>query len=339
MGKDFSGIIGNDALRDYFSSAIRKEALSHAYILLGPKGCGKHTLAYSVAAALNCENKEHENIPCMKCNSCKKISERISADIIPIGRDGKATIGVEAVRFIKNDIATFPNDGNFKVYIIEDAHTMTKQAQNALLLTLEEPPEYAVFILLCENIENILETIKSRAPILRLNPLPNELIVDYLKENSPSARSLMNNSPDEFSQLLQASSGSIGYILELIDGKEKKQILQNREISALVIKSVSERSLAESFSDILSMFSQKREEIAEQLEQIQLAVRDLMLLKKSDNPRLLFFTDMDYAEELSYSFSQKKLCDILDLAEEARLSMLKNANIKLTLVNFLTSLL
>ena len=339
MGKDFSGIIGNDALCDYFASAIRKEALSHAYILLGPKGCGKHTLAYSVAAALNCENKKDKNIPCMQCSSCKKITQRISADIILLGREDKATIGVEAVRFIKSDISTFPNDGDFKVYIIEDAHTMTKQAQNALLLTLEEPPEYAVFILLCENIENILETIKSRAPILRLNSLPNELIVDYLKENSPSARSFMNNSPDEFSQLLQASGGSIGYILELIDGKEKKQILQNREISALVIKSIAERSLAESFSDILSMFSQKREEIMEQLGQIQLAVRDLMLLKKSDNPRLLFFTDMDYAEELSYSFSQKKLCDILDRAEEARLSMLKNANIRLTLVNFLTSLL
>ena len=256
-----------------------------------------------------------------------------------LGRADKATIGVETVRFIKNDIVTFPNDGDFKIYVIEDAHTMTKQAQNALLLTLEEPPSYAIFILLCENDENILETIKSRAPTLRLNTPSNELILDHLKSNSPSARSFMNNSPDEFEQILKASGGSIGRILELIDGKERRQLLHNRELATLLIRSLAERSFVGSFSEILSMFSQKRDEISLQLNEICLAARDLILIKKSDEPRLVFFTDEGDAEELSYSFSLKRLCDIIDLAEQARLAMLKNANIRLTLINFLTSLL
>ena len=341
MKKDFSNVIGNDALCDYFASAIRTGTLSHAYILLGAKGVGKHTLAYSLSAALNCENKTRKDhpLPCMTCSSCKKITEKNSADVMLLGRADKATIGVETVRFIKNDIVTFPNDGDFKVYVIEDAHTMTKQAQNALLLTLEEPPPYAIFILLCENDENILETIKSRAPTLRLNTPSNELILDYLKSNSPSARSFMNNSPDEFEQILKASGGSIGRILELIDGKERRQLLHNRELATLLIRSLAERSFVGSFSEILSMFSQKREEISLQLNEICLAARDLILIKKSDEPRLVFFTDEGDAEELSYSFSLKRLCDIIDLAEQARLAMLKNANIRLTLVNFLTSLL
>ena len=87
------------------------------------------------------------------------------------------------------------------------------------------------------------------------------------------------------------------------------------------------------------MFSQKREDISAQLNEIRLAARDLILIKKSDAPHLVFFADQGYAEELSYSFSLKRLSDILDLAEEARFAMLKNANIRLTLVNFLTSLL
>ena len=150
---------------------------------------------------------------------------------------------------------------------------------------------------------------------------------------------LMNNSPDEFEQLLKASGGSIGRIIELIDGKERKQILHNRRTAELLISYIADRSYASSFAEIFSMFSQKREELAAQLSEIQLAARDLMLLKKSDEPPLVFFTNKEYAEELSYSFPLKKLSDIIEGAEEARMAVVKNANVRLTLVNFLTSLL
>ena len=341
MKKDFPSIIGNDFLCHYFASAIRSSTLSHAYILLGAKGTGKHTLALSVAAALNCENKQNDAsaIPCGECVSCKKILQKNSADVTVLGKEDKATIGVDAVRFIKNDIATMPNDGDFKIYIIEDAHTMTKQAQNALLLTLEEPPPYAIFLLLCENEEDILETIKSRAPILRINTPTNEMIVEYLRQNFPSARMLMNNSPEEFEQLLKASGGSIGKIVDLIDGKERKQILHNRKIATTLISSLADRTLSSSFADVFLMFSQKRDELSLQLNEIRLAARDLMLIKKSDDPPLVFFTEVSLAEELSYSFSLKALSDLLDSTEEAREAITKNANVRLTLVNFLSSLL
>ena len=300
---------------------------------------------YLVAAAVNCENKEDDDfaLPCLECNNCKKILGGISPDVIYVSREeGKATLGVESIRFIKDDVAFFPNDSNYKIYIIEDAHTMTVQAQNAFLLTLEEPPEYAVFILLCEHTENILETIKSRAPILRMKTPQRDEAVEFLTSNYPAVRTLMNSSPDEFEQIYMASNGSIGRILELINSSEKKQILQNRELAQKLIESIAHNRLSQDFAEISSMLSQKRddrEKIIAQLSEIQYAVRDLIAIKKSDEPNLIFFTDAKYTEELSYGFSLKKLIQITESTEKARISLLRNANVKLTVINYLSELI
>ncbi len=345
MKNNFSGLIANEDLCNYFASSAANGSLSHAYILLGAKGTGKHTLARLVAAAVNCQNKHNggSSVPCLECNSCKKIMENNSADVITVSREeDKASLGIEPIRFVKEDISFYPNDGDFKVYIIEDAHTMTAQAQNAFLLTLEEPPSYAIFILLCENTENMLETIKSRAPVLRMK-IPNEAeAVEFLKQSSPAARALINSSPDEFKQIYLASCGSIGRMLELIESNEKKQIFQNRELAQRLIQAIADKTLARDFAAIASMFSQKRDErekIIAQLAEIQAALRDLMAIKKSDEPRLIFFTDIQYAEELSYSFSAKKIIDVMQSVEKARISLLRNANVKLTVINLLSSLI
>ena len=345
MNNDFQGIIANDELCSYFATAIKSGSLSHAYILHGARGTGKHTLALLLAAALNCENKgdSHSSIPCRECNSCKKIFGKISPDVTLVSReDDRATLGITPIRKIREDVTFFPIDGAYKVYIIEDAHTMTTQAQNALLLTLEEPPSYAVFILLCEDTESLLETIKSRAPILRMKTPSEEQTVAFLKENHPPARTFINTSPDEFKQIYKASGGSIGRILELIGSTEKKQILQNRSLVEQLMKAIADHSLATRFSEINSMFAQKREDrdkLISQLCEIQSAVRDLMVLKKADEPQMIFFTDVEYAEELSYSFSTQKLTQIYESAEKARIALLRNANVKLTVVNFLSGLI
>ena len=118
-------IIGNDDLYNYFVSCARADSLSHAYILLGPKGTGKHSLAHLISAAVNCENKVHENaeIPCLECPSCKKILSNNSADVIYISREkDKATIGIEPIRYIKSDVAVYPNDGDFKTSCLKSTN-------------------------------------------------------------------------------------------------------------------------------------------------------------------------------------------------------------------------
>lgn len=345
MNNNHLDIIGNDDLYNYFTSCVKANSLSHAYILLGAKGTGKHTLARLIAAAVNCECKNNidASIPCKECRSCRKILANNSADIIYISREkDRATIGIDPIREIKSDVAIYPNDGDFKVYIIEEAHTMTVQAQNALLLTLEEPPPYVIFILLCEHTETILETIKSRAPILRMKTPDKNDTIEYLKNNHPSVRNLINNSPTEFNEIYMAASGSMGRILDLVASSERKQILKNRELVQRLIEAITHGNLAKDFNELLSLFPQKRddrEKIVTQLSEFQLALRDLMVVKKAEEPTMMFFTNREYAEELSYCLSVQKITDIIAISEKARLSILRNANIKLTLTNLLSSLI
>lgn len=345
MKNEIFNIIANDELCDYFVSSAKSDSLLHAYILLGEKGTGKHTLARFIATTANCSCKKiaDTTVPCLSCRSCNAILAGNNPDITVISREkDRATLGVDQIRFIKEDLAFVPNESDFKIYIIEDAHTMTIQAQNALLLSLEEPPPYAMFILLCEHTETILDTIKSRAPILRMKIPSESEALEYLKNNFPSARMFINSSPDEFRQIYMASKGSIGRILELIGSTEKAQILQDRELAQKLIEAIAHRTVAHDFGLLASMFSQKRDErskIIAQLSQIQCALRDLLVIKKADHPSMTFFTDSQYAEELSYSFSAQQILRIIESSEEARISLLRNSNVKLTITNFLSSLI
>ena len=345
MKNEHLNIIGNDDLYNYFTSCAKNSSLSHAYILLGAKGTGKHTLANLIAAAVNCENKFDSNteIPCQTCSSCKKIFSNNSADLIYISREkDKASIGVDPIRFIKTDIAVLPNDGDFKVYVIDEAHFMTPQAQNALLLTLEEPPSYVIFILLCEHTETILETIKSRAPILRMKIPPKDEAIKYLKENHPSIRNLINNSPEDFDEIYMAANGSIGKILDLATSSERKQIFQKRELVSRLTEAIAHHTVAQNFAEIFSLFPQKREDrekIVSILAELEAALRDLMVIKKADLPVMTFFTDEKYAEDLSYCISVQTIAEAISLTEKARNSLLRNSNIKLTLTNLLSNLI
>ena len=187
-----SEIIGNIALKKRLCDDVISNSLSHAYILEGPDGSGRHTIAYMTAAALACEAKDDTSkpLPCLTCPTCKKILEKKSPDIIVKGTEGKASIGVDIARFIKEDVYTLPNDLEHKFYIIEEADKMTHQAQNALLLTLEEPPSFVHFFLLCNNSASLLETIRSRAPTLRTEPVTDQQIDDYISAKDRRAAQL-----------------------------------------------------------------------------------------------------------------------------------------------------
>ncbi len=345
MKKCRLNIIGNDDLYEYFVSCARSNSLSHAYVLLGAKGTGKHTLARLISAALNCEKRldTNEDLPCQECSSCRKILADNSADLIYVSREkDKAYLGVEPIRYVKSDVALYPNDGDFKVYVIEEAHLMTVQAQNALLLTLEEPPPYVVFILLCEHTETLLETIKSRAPILRMRTPQKSEAIEYLKNNHPSVRSLINSSPDEFDEIFMASGGSIGRIIELAASSERKQLLQKRELVSHLTYAIARGNVARDFGELFSLFPQKREDrekIISILAELESALRDLMVVKKADKPTMTFFTDYQYAEELSYGISVQRISEIMALTEKSRIALSRNANVKLTLTNLLSNLI
>ena len=177
----FSEIIGHEQIIGHLQNAIRTGKISHAYIINGERNAGKEFIARSFAMALQCEKGGSE--PCGECHSCKQAISRNQPDIIYVSHEKPNTIGVEDIREqINNDIGIKPYSSPRKVYIMNEGEKMTPQAQNALLKTLEEPPEYAVIVILTTNVEALLPTVLSRCVVLNMKPVSDALVKKYLME-------------------------------------------------------------------------------------------------------------------------------------------------------------
>ena len=339
-------IVSNEALCRRLWEDIKNNSLSHAHIIEGKHGSGRHTIAKNIAAALACSDEENL-LPCGECKNCRDIFEDKCPDVITISKEDKTSLGVEAVRKLKSTLLAVPNNLEVKVYIIEDADTMTVQAQNALLLTLEEPPKNVYFLILCENSRLLLETIRSRAAVLRTLSLSDSDIADYLlgektakpeKSVSDAARALKKSNPAEFDSLLLSSNGSIGRAIELLSPKERAPISELRATATSFISSLLSGSGILHPLSLLPEFSAKRPNLLQQLSYIKLALRDLILLKKCETVPLCFYTDRTAALDLSDRFSEKKLFSITERVDAAFDAIQRNANINLTLVDMLAHL-
>ena len=177
----FHDIIGQEQIKEHLQNAISAKKISHAYIINGEKSSGKEFIARVFAMTLQCEKGGTE--PCQECHSCKQALSDNQPDIIYVSHEKPNTISVDDIRAqINNDIAIKPYSSPYKIYIMNEAEKMTPQAQNALLKTIEEPPEYAVIMLLTENADTLLPTINSRCVMLKLRNIKDTLIKKYLME-------------------------------------------------------------------------------------------------------------------------------------------------------------
>jgi DNA polymerase-3 subunit delta' len=332
-------IVGNDDLKSRLSNDILAGTLPHACIIEGPRGTGKHTVARMCAAALACSQKHDSSkpIPCLECPECKKVLEGKSPDLIFVGTEDKATIGVETVRFLREDVRVVPNDLDYKIYVIEDADKMTVQAQNALLLTLEEPPEYVRFFLLCENARLLLETIRSRAPIHRTEPLDTKQIDEYLCAADKRAAQMKLTAKKEYGELLKAAGVGIGCALEYLDPKRFAPILERRRLALEFVSTAVHASGSLSVLSAVFKFPQKRDALRDQLMTVSDAIRDLILLKKSDSAPLVFFVDRNEAIELCDRVSLPFLFRLGECVREAIDDNARNANVRLALTRLASS--
>ena len=336
-------IIGNKTLCERLYSDIRSGTLGHAYIIEGKAGSGRHTLAKSIIASLACTSTGDE-LPCGECKNCRDVFEDKCPDVFTIGREGKASLGIDAIRSLKSTIMPVANNLEFKAYILEDADTMTPQAQNAFLLTLEQPPTRAYFFILCENARSLLETIRSRAPIIRTESLSDAEIDAFIcsekvqKSVSDAAKSLKNNQPDEFATVLLSANGSIGRAIELLSPKTRKPIIASRELAVKFINSLLKRTGSEPSLMLFPSFSTKRDEVIDQLEYIKNALRDLILLKKSETVPLCFFSDRESAMDTSSMLVERRLIAVFDEVCRAQGLLTANANVRLTLTDLLAKI-
>lgn len=173
----------DDLIKNLIHS-VQSGTASHAYIFEGARGLFKHEAARLFAAALTCSNKSIA--PCNSCDACIQAKSLTNPDIIYIDKPSdRKTIGVEPIRALNDDVAIRPFYAQKKVYIINEGDILTPEAQNAFLKTLEEPPEYAVFIIIVENSSVLLPTVLSRASLIHFSPVSDRLVEEYIREKYP----------------------------------------------------------------------------------------------------------------------------------------------------------
>lgn len=227
-------LTGNSQAKHRLSAG---RGLSHAYILAGPAGCGKHTLAGLLAQALVCSGGGE--VPCGICPDCRKAVSGVHPDIIWVGEEGK-DVNVSMVRALRADAYIRPNEAPRKVYLIPNAHTMNQSAQNALLKLLEEGPPYAAFLLLAENGGAVLPTVRSRCELLNLGPVSEAEALEVLSARFP------NLPADQIADAAHRCEGVIGRGITLLEdsgGKAQevqetaqklvKLLLEGPELAAL----------------------------------------------------------------------------------------------------------
>ena len=170
---DFTGFLGNDAIKRRLSGAFASGRVAHSYLLCGPAGSGKHTLARILCAAMECE-KDGAAVPCGVCPGCRKALAGIHPDVITVDDPDHKAMTVDPIRAARSDMFIRPNEGRRKIYVIPRGQDMNESAQNALLKILEEPPDYGAFLILSTNAERLLPTIRSRCAELQLGPVDEQ---------------------------------------------------------------------------------------------------------------------------------------------------------------------
>ena len=205
----FEGLLGNGRLKENLRSSISKGRISHFYVISGPAGSGKRTLARLLAAAILC--KAGADRPCGVCDACRKVLGAGHPDYITVDDPEKKTVPVDLIRQARADIYIRPNESDYKIYLFPRGQDMADPSQNALLKVLEEPPAYGVFILLTDNPEKLLTTVRSRCTELSLSGLPTDILMDALRRRFPQADS------DSLRAAAARSGGYLGQARQLME--------------------------------------------------------------------------------------------------------------------------
>ncbi len=210
--QDFDRLVGQDFVVSTLENAIKAGRIAHAYLFSGPRGVGKTSSARLLAKALNCEHGPTPH-PCGECDSCRSIAQGKSVDVIEI--DGASNTSVNDVRAIKEEVMYPPQSSRYKIYIIDEVHMLSTSAFNALLKTIEEPPEYIIFIFATTELQKVPATIRSRCQQFRFNLISQDLIIECLK--SAAADLGMKADEDALFWIARESTGSMRDAYTLFD--------------------------------------------------------------------------------------------------------------------------
>ena len=318
----FKDVVGHKNIIQYIGNAVTADAVSHAYIFNGERGSGKKLLASLFAMSLQCRNRDEDGDACGKCQSCKQAISGNQPDIIKVTHEKPTTISVDDIREqVNNDIVIKPYSSRYKIYIIPEADMMSVQAQNALLKTIEEPPEYAVLILLTENAETLLPTIRSRCVMMRLRNIKDKLVKKYLMEQMEI--------PDYKADICVAfAQGNMGKAIELATSEHFNEI---KEEAVHLLRNINDMQVEELMAAVKKCSAYKLE-INDYLDVIAVWYRDVLIFKATKNvDRVVFSDHLKHIRERANKSSYEGIENILEGLEKAKARLKANVNFELTM--------
>ena len=318
----FKDVVGHKNIIQYIGNAVTSGAVSHAYILNGERGSGKKLLANLFAMSLQCQNRDEDGDACGKCQSCKQAVSGNQPDIIRVTHEKPTTISVDDIREqVNNDIQIKPYSSPYKIYIIAEADMMSVQAQNALLKTIEEPPEYAVIILLTENAETLLPTIRSRCVMLKLRNIKDQLVKKYLMEQMEI--------PDYKADVCVAfAQGNMGKAIALATSEYFNEI---KEEAVHLLRNIDDMQVEELMGAVKKCSAYKMN-ISDYLDVIAIWYRDVLIYKATKNvDRVVFSDQMRYIKDRAKKSSYEGIENILEGLEKAKARLKANVNFELTM--------
>lgn len=311
----FKDVIGYKDIIEYVQNAVKLDKVSHAYIINGERGTGKKMLAKLFAMTLMCSESSED--PCGECKSCKQSTNLNNPDLIMVSHDKPNSISIEEIRTqVVNDIMIKPYAGNYKVYIIPEADKMTEQAQNAILKTIEEPPEYAVIFLLTENANSLLQTIQSRCVMLKLRNIKDALVKTFLMHQL--------DMPEYEANICAAfAQGNIGKAMMLAKSDYFNEIKNEvvdmmRNINTMDLEDVVRR---------VKNVSTYQINVSDYFDIITIWYRDVLIYKATKNiDRVIFNDQISVIEDRATLSSYEGIENILDAIEKAKARLKANVN-------------
>jgi len=293
-------------LNFHFKSAVKNDSLRQCYIIKGEKRLGKKYVTQSISEYIMCENGD----ACGKCNSCLSLKAFANPDVYKVSNGDKKTIEVDKIRALIKEVYIKPVMGKYKLFIIENAHLMDAPPQNALLKVIEEPPPYAVFVLICDNLNTILPTILSRAHVLSLDAWT----LDELKSVHPLL------SEDEY--MYTYSMGNIG-LLKSVSSDEDFKYIRNGVIEGFVKMMLSDET---ALYEALDFWLKNKDYKESMINILVMFVRDVMLFKNSLRDEIANTGKLREIQSVSDKVTAQKSYNMLCIANDALRKMGKYGN-------------
>ena len=317
----FSDIVGQEQIKEHLQTAINQNMIGHAYIINGERNCGKEFLAKVFAECIECED-QRDGEPCGQCHACIQAESKNHPDIIYVSHEKPNVIGVDDIRSqINSTVDIMPYSGPKKIYIMNEGELMTVQAQNALLKTLEEPPEYVCIIILTNNLEVFLPTIISRCVVLNFKPVRDDLIKEFLMESMKI--------PDYKAAVCVAfARGNVGKARLLAKSEEFDKV---KEEAVSLLKNIRDMDVYEIVA-ALKKINEYKFDINDYLDIFSIWYRDMLMFKATHDANGLVLKDeLPAISQAADKSTYEGIEIILDALDKSKQRIRANVNLELTM--------